>query len=142
MSKYYVQSLAKLVLVVALLAGALYAGSKYSNKLPWMATASDSWQAVALDSNVIYFGHLSHQNDQYVTLDNVYVAQTNPNAKTDSSGKQTDPSQPAYLLQKITAAEVFGPESSMQINRDHVLFIQNLASDSQVIKTIQADTSK
>ena len=51
-----------------------------------------------------------------------------------SSGSEVK--EPETTLAKL-GSEVHGPEDKMQINKDHVLFIEDLKDDSTVVKSIR-----
>ena len=136
-------SMVSVALVLVVGAGLFYLGDKFgSNVLGALHLNNDSkdWMAVTLDNGSIYFGHITSRSDKQVVLENAYFAQTNPKAQTtDASGKTTgDASQPQYLLTKVGQGEVYGPEETLDINSSHVLYIQILSTDSQVVKTINA----
>lgn len=119
-----------LILVILVLAGVAYWFGMRSN-----GTASQSvakpWVAVTLATQATYFGQIEgSQTSQFVNLANAYFARENPDKKSEDDGL------PKFLLSKVGAAELYGPESLMQINRDHILLIQALREDSQVLKTI------
>ena len=130
------------VLLLVLGAGLFYLGSKYGDKVlsAMNGSANKDWMAVTLDNGSIYFGHIGSQTNDEIVLTNAYFAQTNPKAQTtDASGKTTgDATQPQYLLTKVGQGQVYGPDNTLEINRSHVLYLQKLTSDSQVIKTINA----
>ena len=131
------------ILVLVVGAGLFCLGSKYGNNVfnaMHISNSNKDWMAVTLDNGSIYFGHITSQSGSQVVLENAYFAQTNPKAQTtDANGKTTgDASQPQYLLTKVGQGEVYGPEETLDINRSHVLYIQKLSTDSQVVKTIAA----
>ena len=83
----------------------------------------DAYQAVFLANDQIYFGRLKNINPDYLILSDVYYV------KIDDSG--------AGQLVKLGAIEPHGPQDKMIINKNRVLFWENLTPDSQVIRTIQ-----
>lgn len=133
------------VLAVAIIvAAAVYFGVHYTNqKNQRGSTVAENWVAVTLDNGIVYFGQLTDEDKQYVALENAYFARNNPAVATKSTESSTDTTpkastQPDYLLTKVGETEVYGPENTMQINRDHILIIQKLKADSQVIQTVRA----
>lgn len=88
----------------------------------------DSWQAVFLDNNQVYFGKISYISDDTVYLKNVYYLQTNESEKGEGS---------TLNLIKL-GSEFHGPTDEMLITRSNVLFWENLKDDSKVVKTIQS----
>jgi len=128
-----------IVVVALLIVIALAFGAKYSDKIPGANKNSQKYMAVTLDNGLIYFGNLKNKTSQYVTLKNAYFAQQNAEwVKPEDRKKDQEYNQPQYLLTKVGDTEVYGPDSTMKINRDHILLIQDLKSDSQVIKTINS----
>lgn len=91
-------------------------------------TSSD-YQAVFLSNNQVYFGKLSKSNDDYVLLTDIFYLQV---------GQPLQPSQPNPNVSLIKlGSELHGPIDQMKINRDHILFIENLRADSQVVQGIE-----
>jgi hypothetical protein len=84
----------------------------------------DAYQAVFLVNDQIYFGHLKNINQDYLILSDVYYV------KIDEDG--------AGQLVKLGAIEPHGPKDKMIINKDQVLFWENMRFDSQIVKTIQS----
>lgn len=87
-----------------------------------------TYQAIFLTNDQIYFGHLKDISDDYLILTDVYYVKINEEGKS--------------ILVKLGAFEPHVPEDSMTINKDQVLFWENLKPDSQVIKTIDSMRSK
>jgi|SRR3989344_1827672 len=84
---------------------------------------SDTYQAVFLTNDQTYFGHLKNINQDYLILSDVYYV------KISDSG--------AGQLIKLGAIEPHGPKDQMVINKEQLLFWENMRPDSQVVKTIQ-----
>lgn len=87
--------------------------------------ASD-YQAVFLTEGAVYFGKLSHENSRYAILRDVYYLQV-ANQATSTQGLN---------LVKL-GAEVYGPMDEMRINRNHIVLIEDLRTDSQVVQGIK-----
>ena len=88
----------------------------------------DAYQAVFLMNDQIYFGHLKNISQDYLILSDVYYV------KIDESG--------AGQIVKLGAIEPHGPKDKMIINKDQVLFWENMRFDSPVVKTIQGMQQK
>lgn len=88
-----------------------------------------TYQAIFLTNDQIYFGHIKDINENYLILSDVYYVKVDP---------ETDRNQ----LIKLGMIEPHGPKGSMTVNKDQVLFWENLRPDSQVIKTIDDIQSK
>lgn len=95
-----------------------------------------TYQAVFLDNNQIYFGHLKNIDSQYPELTNVYYVQLTENAAANSKGNQK--SIPTGRLVKLGEVEAHGPKDTMIINKDHILFWENLRPDSQIVQAIRS----
>lgn len=83
----------------------------------------DIYQAVFLSNDQIYFGHLKNTGSGYLLLTDVYYVKVNEGG--------------VGQLVKLGVGEPHGPRDEMIINREHILFWENLKSDSPVVKTIQ-----
>lgn len=89
----------------------------------------ESWQAVFLSNNQVYFGKLTQLKNGYFELDNVFYLQSGQNVN-DSQKEST-----SINLIKL-GSEVHGPEDNMYISEKQVLFWENLKSDSKIVKII------
>jgi hypothetical protein len=93
------------------------------------------YQAVFLNSQdgQVYFGKLGvYNNDLYVLTDIYYVRVENP---VQPEGTNQAASKANISLAKL-GNELHGPEDTMYISRDKVLFWENLKDDGQVAKAI------
>ena len=84
----------------------------------------DAYQAVFLSNDQIYFGRLKNVSSDYLILKDVYYV------KVGESG--------AGQLIKLGATEPHGPKDEMIINKDQVMFWENLRFDSPIVKGIQS----
>ena len=99
---------------------------------PAMNQISSSWSAVFLTNGRTYFGKITKADSEFITLDDVYylqVQQVPPIAEGEEP-------QPQLSLMSV-GDEIHGPENSMRINKDHVLFIEKLKADSSVVSSIE-----
>ncbi len=99
---------------------------------------STKYQAVFVSNGQVYFGKVSGEKKQYVSLSDVYylvLKQPLQNQKEGEEQPQEQP-KPGYSLIKL-GKEMHGP-TSMSINRDQILFIENLADDSKVVSAISS----
>ncbi|MBI2674267.1 MAG: hypothetical protein HYX22_00815 [Candidatus Yanofskybacteria bacterium] len=83
----------------------------------------NTYQAVFLTNDQTYFGRLKNISSDYLILFDVYYV------KIDEDG--------AGQLVKLGSIEPHEPENKMTINRDQVLFWENIKFDSSVVKKIQ-----
>jgi hypothetical protein len=92
------------------------------------------YQAVFLDNGQVYFGtvsigKLTSDMEGWLRLENVfYFKQT--------QAPQSDVTKSDVSLSKL-GSEVHGPDDFMEINPEHVLFVEDLKETSQVVKAIQ-----
>lgn len=103
----------------------------WKNQSSSLSASSDSYQAVFLSNNQVYFGKLTNLRSQYPVLNDVFyinVTQIQPRVKDQQ------PFQSVSLVK--LGGEIHGPEDSMVLNRDQILFFENLTSGSQVVKSI------
>ncbi len=94
--------------------------------------ADSSYQSVFLTNGQVYFGHLYRQNHQYAVLRDVFYLQVTQPPQPITAG-QTPPTN--INIVKL-GGELHGPTDEMRINRDTVLFIEDLRSDSKVVSAI------
>lgn len=96
---------------------------------------SKDYQAVFLTNGQVYFGQVDSQNSAEVVIEDIYYLQvTRPLQQTEEGQQQANP-QGELSLVKL-GNELHGPTDSMYINRDHVLFIEDLKDDSNVVQAI------
>lgn len=95
-------------------------------------------QAVFLTNDQVYFGKIIDITDNVIVMKDIYYlqgpAQQNAGTNQPASSNQQ---QPDLALTKL-GNELHGPEDRMQINRDQVLFWENLKSDGKVSEAIKA----
>jgi hypothetical protein len=89
-------------------------------------------QAVFLTNGQVYFGTIQSKTDREVVLTGIYYLQSDRGVNT---GANLETQQDIKLIK--LGNELHGPEDYMELNRDHILFIENLKIDSKVVKAIQ-----
>ena len=91
------------------------------------------YKAVFLNNEQVYFGKISPSfSFSFLNLKDVYYLQVNEQLQPVGEG-----AQPQLVLVKLGAREIHNPQDEMLINRDHILFIEKLKPDSQVITAIK-----
>jgi hypothetical protein len=130
--------LAIVVVLIGGFAGWFLAGSKSTGKVLGVNT---SYQAVFLSNGQVYFGKLAEDGSNWITLTDIYYLQTSQTqplqqGATDTS-KITDQSK--IQLVKL-GSELHGPEDVMHIERDKVLFWENMTENSKVVQAINSQT--
>jgi len=91
-----------------------------------------TWYGVLVTNGRTYFGHIVKQNSQTIVLQDVYYLQVQQVPQTEEGVE----SQPQITVVSIEA-DIHAPENELQINREHVIYVQKLAEDSQIIATIK-----
>lgn len=130
------------VVVVLVVLGVLFRGQIFGKKngsAP-AASASSGYQAVFLTNGQVYFGKLSQANTDYPVLTDIYYLQV---VQPPLQGQQSGTTPPAANSQSQISLvklgnELHGPVDEMHISRPQILFYEDLKSDGQVVKAIQA----
>ncbi len=94
--------------------------------------ATGDYQAVFLDNGQVYFGKLKISKSEFFSLTDVFYLQTGAIGLDQTSN---------LSLTKL-GNEAHGPEDKMEINKEHILFVEDMKSDSKVVKAIQDYKSK
>ncbi|MBI4256779.1 hypothetical protein HY626_01850 [Candidatus Uhrbacteria bacterium] len=84
------------------------------------------YQAVFLDNGQVYFGKLERSRSEFYLLTDVFYLQSGVSVEQTTN----------LALMKL-GTEAHGPEDQMQINKEHILFIEDMKDDSKVIQAIQ-----
>lgn len=133
--------LAKLLTVFLILAAVTFVGVYLSRAVGSLsadtAVKGKQFQAVFLTNGQVYFGKVSQVDSSYVKLTNIYYLQVT----TAATGSQTvQPKASDTANQQVSLAklggELHGPEDTMFISRQQILFWENLKGDGKVAKAI------
>ena len=100
----------------------------------WFASKVKGYQAVFLTNGQVYFGHLS-VSGRWLKLTSIYYL--NVPQSTQTTDQQLKQTQQKPELIKL-GNELHGPEDVMYIEKDKVLFWENMKDDSQVVKAINS----
>lgn len=99
---------------------------------------SNKMQAVFLNGGQVYFGRIGALNPKFMRVSDIYYLRVNQQVQPDGQAAQN--SNQGVSLVKL-GCELHGPEDSMIINQDQVIFWENLKDDGQVAKAV-ADYKK
>ncbi len=114
--------------------------TSFSRLLNW--SDPDKYQAVFLSNGQVYFGKVTDINLQTLVLEDIYYLRMSQALQASSLGEETGQvSADNFSLIKL-GNEIHGPENKMNINLDHVLFIENLSNDSKVVEAIREYKSR
>ena len=87
--------------------------------------------AVFIGDGQIYFAQLGTDlEEQFIELKNVYYLQQVQGEAEGQSGTQ--------LVKR--GGEMYGPDGNMIVNRDHLVSLERLRSDSDIVKAIYGET--
>jgi hypothetical protein len=121
------------VVVVATLGLLAFGGPKAESNL----VKKKQLQAVFLAGGQVYFGNIGNLNDKYMSMSNIYYLRVNQTVqpKQQTSNNQQQATSNDISLVKL-GCELHGPTDEMVINREQVIFWENLKSDGQVAKAV------
>lgn len=123
-----------LAIIIAVVFVILYGVSKYT-KVDILKLGKGTvgrWQSVFLSNGQVYFGHVVKYSKNEIVLRDIYYLQVNRQIQPKQEGQEA---QTELTLVKL-GNELHGPVDEMRINRFHVLFIEDLKDNSQVVATI------
>lgn len=121
------------LVLIAVIGGAWYYSSSGSSSddRNIVEIGTGEYQAVFLDNGQVYFGKLERSRSDFYTLTDVFYLQSGIAVEQESN----------LSLTKL-GSEAHGPEDRMEINKDHILFIEDMKNDSKVVQAIQEYKSK
>lgn len=91
------------------------------------------YQAVFLNGGQVYFGRITSLNNQFTRIADIYYLQVNQQVQPD----QSNPSAASNNVSLVKlGCELHGPHDSMVINKDQIIFWENLKTDGKVAKAI------
>ncbi|HLD27866.1 MAG TPA: hypothetical protein VJB39_03370 [Patescibacteria group bacterium] len=131
----WITKLVVIVLIIVVILVGLYLVSRYTS---WnvlnvnRGVSSSGWQAVFLSNGQVYFGKIAKKNSETVVLREVYYLQVTQ--QLQPTPEDQSPQQNLSLVK--LGNELHGPRDEMRINRDHVIFTEDLKSDSRVVDAI------
>ncbi len=111
-----------LILVIAVILGISTKSSENS------LVQKNRYQAVFLNGGQAYFGKIVNLNERYIDLKDIYYISTN--------GQSNESQQSNISLIKL-GSELHCPQDRMIINREQVLFWENLNDDGKVVNAIK-----
>lgn len=118
------------VLVIAVLMSLVFAKNVSSREEAYIK--KDQFQAVFLNGGQVYFGKIIDLNSRYLSMGNIYYLRVNQQVQPD---QQNAASANDISLVKL-GCELHGPEDAMVINREQIIFWENLKNDGQVAKAV------
>lgn len=126
---------AALVLVLAGFGIGAYApitGGEYSR------VDKSKYQAVFLANDQVYFGKITSISSDAFVITDIYYLQKQADQTADAKQAGANPTQQANMSLAKLGDELHAPEDRMNINRDQVLFWENLKPTGKVAEAIKA----
>lgn len=117
------------ILVVAILVSLAIGGPNNESKF----VDDNKLQAVFLNGGQVYFGKVTDLNNRFMRLNDIYYLRVNQTVQPKSNKTANND----ISLVKL-GCELHGPQDSMVINRDQIIFWENLKGDGQVAKAVDA----
>ena len=105
----------------------------YLMKAGSVGKSGADYQAVFLSNGQVYFGKTSGEGSNIVKLSDIYYLRVQQQVQPKDS-ESTD-QQPQVSLVKL-GNEIHGPVDQMRINKDQILFIEDLKEDGKVVTAI------
>jgi hypothetical protein len=93
-------------------------------------------QAVFLNGGQVYFGNIEDLNSRYLRMSNIYYLRVNQTVQPDQDNGTQQAAANDISLVKL-GCELHGPEDEMLINREQIIFWENLKTDGQVAKAVE-----
>lgn len=115
---------AVVIALVAGLAGYLLAGQRdaLGGELD-----EGSFQAVVLSNDRVYFGRMQGRRGDFYLLTDVYFLRETPGAEGEEAVREVLP----------LSAELQQPENRLLVHEAHLVVVENLDRDSEVLRTIE-----
>lgn len=125
-----------LVCIAALLMAVLLVTLTLTKEtLPKVAFDPQKYYAVFLTNGQVYFGHLTRVRAGYLAMSDIFYLQVKqPLQEPKEEAKEKSKSE--LSLVKL-GQELHGPEDTMIINRNQVLFFEPLKDDGKVVQAIK-----
>lgn len=124
------------IVVILVVLGVVFQDKLFTNG----KIATSKYQAVFLSNGQVYFGDLTNPEKGYAHMENIYYLQVTPVLQTQGTGEpgaQAANQQQQQLSLVKLGNELHGPVDEMYINRDHILFIEDLKEDGRVVQAIK-----
>lgn len=126
------------ILVVIALSAITFGGLVFTRMQTAAINIDESkYQALFLTNGQVYFGKLHDFSRENYKLNDIFYLQTKTTT-TDSTNPQKTTSSDAADVQLIKlGSEIHGPDDQMIVNKQQVLFFENISNDGKVAKSIQ-----
>lgn len=128
----------KKVTAALLVALILVAGATGWHKFgPTPGVQGDKFQAVFLDNDQVYFGKIRDIESDTLILTDIYYLQKQSGEQQSVTQASSDSTAQGNLSLVKLGDELHAPQDEMRINRDQVVFWENLKDDGKVAQAIK-----
>jgi hypothetical protein len=117
------------LLLVAVIASFVFGSDTKGDEFSFVDKGK--YQAVFLNGGQVYFGHIKDLDSNGIRIHDIYYLRVNQQVQPGQQANSNDVS-----LVKL-GCELHGPEDRMVINREQVVFWENLKDDGQVAKAVK-----
>lgn len=122
-----------LFLITALVVAVIWAFALGGAKRESSYVDDSKLQAVFLNGGQVYFGKINDLNGKFISMSKIYYLRVNQQVQPNQS---TSTNSNDISLVKL-GCELHGPQDNMVINREQVIFWENLKDDGQVAKAVK-----
>lgn len=126
----------KVVFWVVIIAGTLLVAFIVLRGQRLLIRMPASYQAVFLDNGQVYFGRLSAVNREFLSLTDIYYLRAGTVQSPPLAGQAGGQTEGQVDLIKL-GAELHAPRDEMIINKDHVLFYEDINESGEVMRLIR-----
>ena len=117
-----------IIAVILLIGVASFVGWNFYQTSVTAQIDSNKYQAVFLTNGQVYFGKMQRLNGDYYKLTDIFYLQTK--STTSSSNPQQTATQQTTDVQLIKLGnEIHGPEDTMIMSKEQILFFENLKNE-------------
>lgn len=129
-----------IAVLVALALALAVAGAWFLSSKTGVSGTIDSsrYQAVFFTNGQVYFGKLKPLNGDYMRLTDIYYLQAKSTEGNESNPQEASAQDASNVQLVKLGSEIHGPDDEMVVNKDQVLFFENLKKDSNVSTTISS----
>lgn len=131
LSSIILLSLVGLLIIAVIAFSVSYRGDRANDESKFVA--KDQMQAVFLNGGQVYFGKIRALNNKYVGLTDIFYLRVNQQVQP----KEGEQVQSSNIDLVPLGCELHGPQNQMLINRDQVVFWENLKNDGKVALAVQ-----
>ncbi len=121
------------ILVVATI-GYSVIGGESNGKAEDSFVNTKQMQAVFLNGGQVYFGKIGTLNGKYLSLSDIYYLRVNQQVQPNTANSTSNSANDISLVK--LGCELHGPQDQMVINREQIIFWENLKTDGQVAKAV------